>query len=105
MDDIARLPETDRSDLFRASAGKRASTVVIVEKDFWVCWVLRQLFRLPDPPAGHWCSRVGRRSRKCGASLTGSRRTSTCPSTGMTWGSAAILIRHRPFRQEARASA
>lgn len=52
MDDVARLPATDRIDLFTASAGKRASSVVIVEKDFWVCWVLKQLFSLPDSPAG-----------------------------------------------------
>ena len=52
MDDVARIPAADRSDLFTASAGKRALNVVIVEKDFWICWVLKQLFNLPDPPAG-----------------------------------------------------
>lgn len=52
MDDVARLPAADRNDLFTASAGKRALNVVIVEKDFWVCWVLKQIFSLPDPPAG-----------------------------------------------------
>jgi hypothetical protein len=29
MDDVAWLPATDRSDLFTASAGKRASNAVI----------------------------------------------------------------------------
>ena len=52
MDDVARLPAADRNDLFTASASKRGLSVVIIEKDFWVCWVLKQLFSLPDPPAG-----------------------------------------------------
>ncbi len=52
MDDVARIPPADRRDLFTASASMRALSVVIVEKDFWVCWVLKQLFSLPDPPAG-----------------------------------------------------
>jgi hypothetical protein len=52
MDDVARLPAADRNDLFTASAGKRALNVVIVEKDFWACWILKRLFSLPAPPAG-----------------------------------------------------
>lgn len=52
MDDVAKLPPSDRADLFRASAEKRGFNVVIVEKDFWVCWVLKRLFTLPEPPAG-----------------------------------------------------
>jgi hypothetical protein len=52
MDNVARLPATDRNDLFKASAEKRSFSTVIVEKDFWVCWTLKRLFSLPDPPAG-----------------------------------------------------
>ena len=52
MDDIARLPATDRLDLFSASARKRGLTAEIIEKDFWVCWTLKRVFTLPDPPAG-----------------------------------------------------
>lgn len=52
MDDVAKLPAADRDDLFRASAAKRAFSTVIVEKDFWVCWTLKRLFSLSDPPAG-----------------------------------------------------
>lgn len=52
MDNVARLSANDRADLFRASAEKRGFNVVIVEKDFWVCWVLKRLFTLPAPPAG-----------------------------------------------------
>lgn len=52
MDDIARLPVTDRMDLFSATARRRGLTAEIIEKDFWVCWALKRVFNLPDPPAG-----------------------------------------------------
>ena len=52
MDDIALLPVTDRMDLFSASARRRGLTAEIIEKDFWVCWTLKRLFTLSDPPAG-----------------------------------------------------
>jgi predicted nucleotidyltransferase component of viral defense system len=52
MDDVARLPAADRADLFSATARRRGLTAEIIEKDFWVCWTLKRLFTLPDPPAG-----------------------------------------------------
>ncbi len=52
MDDIARLPQTDRADLFAEVARRRGLTPAIIEKDYWVCWALKRLFALPDPPAG-----------------------------------------------------
>jgi hypothetical protein len=52
MDDVARLPFTDRMDLFSATARRRGLTAEIIEKDFWVCWALKRLFTLSDPPAG-----------------------------------------------------
>jgi len=52
MDDIARLPIVDRTDLFAEVARQRGLTPAIIEKDFWVCWTLKRLFTLPDPPAG-----------------------------------------------------
>lgn len=51
MDEVARLAPRDRSDLFRAAAEARGVTVPIIEKDFWICWILRQLFMLDDLPA------------------------------------------------------
>ena len=51
MDEVARLASKDRSDLFRAAAEERSVTPGIIEKDFWVCWVLRRLYTLPDLPA------------------------------------------------------
>jgi hypothetical protein len=44
MRDVARLPENDRRDLFRAAAQKMRVHEAIVEKDFWVCWALDYLF-------------------------------------------------------------
>lgn len=44
MDRVARLPSTDRSDLFRETAARRAINPAVAEKDFWVCWVLKHLF-------------------------------------------------------------
>ncbi len=52
MDDVARFSAADRADLFTASATKRAVNVVIIEKDFWVCWALKRIFSMPNPPAG-----------------------------------------------------
>ena len=52
MDDIAKLPLADRMDLFTATAQRRGLTAEIIEKDFWVCWTLKRVFTLPDPPAG-----------------------------------------------------
>lgn len=48
---VALLPPRDRSDLFRAAAGQMGTTVQIVEKDFWVCWMLSHLFSLPASAA------------------------------------------------------
>jgi len=51
MDKIACLSPTDRSDLFRAVADQKGVTVQIIEKDFWVCWVLLQLSSIDSLPA------------------------------------------------------
>lgn len=52
MDEVARLAARDRSDLFRAAAEAMGVTVQLIEKDFWVCWSLRQVFSLEALPAG-----------------------------------------------------
>jgi predicted nucleotidyltransferase component of viral defense system len=44
MRDVARLPENDRRDLFRAAAQKMLVHEAIIEKDFWVCRALDYLF-------------------------------------------------------------
>ena len=48
MDIVARLPASERAELFReTSARKGIAAPGIVEKDFWVCWTLKNLFALP----------------------------------------------------------
>lgn len=47
MNKIAQLPQQQRMELFRQTAAQRGMTEQIVEKDFWVCWVLKQLFDSP----------------------------------------------------------
>lgn len=44
MDKVAKLPADQRRDLFRESAARRGMRPAVVEKDFWVCWVLKKLF-------------------------------------------------------------
>lgn len=53
MDDVARLPKSDRADLFQAAASMRGNILpTVIEKDFWVCWTLKRVFALKTPPAG-----------------------------------------------------
>lgn len=48
MDRVARLSKEDRAAIFRESAAARGVAEMIIEKDFWVCWLLRRLFALPQ---------------------------------------------------------
>lgn len=48
MDRVARLPAAERSALFSETAAGLGTTPAIVEKDFWVTWVLDRLFRNPE---------------------------------------------------------
>jgi hypothetical protein len=45
MREMARRPEKDRGELFRATAQAMRVHEAIVEKDFWVCWILDYLFQ------------------------------------------------------------
>ena len=47
MDGVARLPAHDRADLFNEAGARRGLVPAILEKDFWVCWMLKRLFALP----------------------------------------------------------
>lgn len=44
MDKVAALPDPQRRELFEETAAKRGVHPAIIEKDFWVCWVLKKLF-------------------------------------------------------------
>lgn len=45
MDNVARLSPQDRRDLFVEAAAQLGLSPTVVEKDFWVCFVLHILFR------------------------------------------------------------
>ena len=45
MRDIARLSEKDKKALFHNTAAKMGMTDAIIEKDFWVCFMLDYLFQ------------------------------------------------------------
>ncbi len=48
MDAFAQSSPEDRRAGFVQTAAARRLDPIIVEKDFWVCWTLKELFRLPD---------------------------------------------------------
>lgn len=48
MDKVAKLSSSDRADLFNETAARMGLTPVIIEKDFWVCWMLKQLFTIKE---------------------------------------------------------
>jgi len=45
MREIARRSDKDRRDLFGLAAQRMRVHAAIIEKDFWVCWVLDYLFQ------------------------------------------------------------
>ncbi|HUY93809.1 MAG TPA: nucleotidyl transferase AbiEii/AbiGii toxin family protein [Terracidiphilus sp.] len=46
MNAIARMPGHERAQLFAETADRKGIADAIVEKDFWVCWMLQQLFSI-----------------------------------------------------------
>lgn len=48
MDDFAKFGPDERKLFFEETAARRNMQGVIVEKDFWVCWTLKELFALPE---------------------------------------------------------
>src|SRR5271167_2502950 len=40
------MPARGRADLFAETAARKALPEAIIEKDFWVCWMLKQLFSI-----------------------------------------------------------
>ena len=47
MNSILKLTPAQRRELYVAASQKLGTGEVILEKDFWVCWTLHQLFTLP----------------------------------------------------------
>jgi len=48
MNKVASLPSGDRADLFRNVAERMDLVEGLIEKDFWVCWILKHLFSIAD---------------------------------------------------------
>jgi len=48
MNSIACKAAEFRRQLFQETGARRGLQPILVEKDFWVCWTLRQLFCIPD---------------------------------------------------------
>ena len=46
MNKIAQMSTKDRAGIFSETADRKNVADAIVEKDFWVCWVLKQLFSI-----------------------------------------------------------
>lgn len=46
MNQIAQMPAAERADVFAETAARKGLPEAVVEKDFWVCWVLKQLFSI-----------------------------------------------------------
>jgi len=47
MDSTIRLPDAERRRYFEEAGNRLGLPRTSIEKDFWVCWTLRELFRLP----------------------------------------------------------
>lgn len=47
MNGVIALTPAQRRELFNAAAQELGYSAPVVEKDFWVCWTLRELFALP----------------------------------------------------------
>ena len=46
MNGIARMSADERAEVFAETADRKGLPEAIIEKDFWVCWVLKQLFSI-----------------------------------------------------------
>lgn len=46
MNRIAQLPASSRAEIFAETANRRALPEALIEKDFWVCWTLAQIFSI-----------------------------------------------------------
>lgn len=53
MDDFFTLDTEQQRGYFEQASSKLGLEAASIEKDFWVCWVLRELFALPDIGATH----------------------------------------------------
>jgi hypothetical protein len=46
VNEVAQLAPKERADVFAETAERKLLAEAVIEKDFWVCWVLKQLFSI-----------------------------------------------------------
>jgi hypothetical protein len=46
LNGIVGMPAAERAEVFAETAARKGLPEAIIEKDFWVCWVLKQLFSI-----------------------------------------------------------
>lgn len=46
MNEVAKAPPSRRAEIFSETAARKDLPEAVVEKDFWVCWLLEQVFAL-----------------------------------------------------------
>jgi predicted nucleotidyltransferase component of viral defense system len=46
LNEIAQMPAVARAEIFAETADRKGLAEAIIEKDFWVCWTLKQLFSI-----------------------------------------------------------
>jgi hypothetical protein len=64
MDNFLLLKEEDRKVYFEVAADKLGVIPQLIEKDFWVCWMLKTLFSLPGV-GSHFTFKGGTSLSKC----------------------------------------
>jgi len=84
MDHVATWPRRERETLFLDSVERLPHlSPALIEKDFWVCWLLRRLFLLDQEIP--LIFKGAPRSPKPIRSSDASRRTSTFPWIARGW--------------------
>jgi hypothetical protein len=63
VEDFLRRPPGERAALFERASDEIGLAAGAVEKDFWVCWALREVFRLESGP--HLAFKGGTSLSKC----------------------------------------
>ena len=48
MDNLVKLTAIERTEIFTETSNKVDVSPEIIEKDFWVCWTLKQLFEITE---------------------------------------------------------
>ena len=64
MDNFLLLKDSDKKAYFDVVADELGATPQLIEKDFWVCWILKMLFSLPKS-GNHLTFKGGTSLSKC----------------------------------------